>query len=214
MANQTSTVLLKAAGLVTSPNELERKDGSLIKADNIVIRRDGIIEQRRGFSLYGDALPSPGLRVKQLETYRGRILRHYSTKLQFDSNGLGRFVDFSGDYTETEVGLRMKFAESNGNLYFTTTDGIKKISARNSEDFLTVNPVSAGAVKAVDFTVRTLYTANSQSAFLPQDGAVSYRIVWGYKDLNNNLILGAPSQRVVASNPMKDLLIHDYLRLS
>lgn len=213
MANNTSTVLLKAAGLITSPNELERADGALIEAENVVIRRDGIIEQRRGFALYGDALPSPGQRVKQLTTYRNRILRHYSNKIQFDSNGLGRFVDFSGEFSETETGLRMKFAESNGNLYFTTTDGIKKISARNADDFLTTNPTSAGAVKAVDFTVRTLYTANSQSAFLPQDGAVSYRILWGYKDLNNNLILGAPSQRVVASNPMKDLLIHDYMRL-
>ena len=208
-----STILLKAVGLHTSPNELERPDGSLIQADNVLIRRDGIIEQRRGFRLYGDALPSSNLRVKQLTSYRNRIIRHFSDQLQFDSNGEGTFLDFEGSYEETQEGLRMKFIESNGNFYFTTSDGIKKISARNATDLLTVQPTNAGAIKAVDFTGRAVYTANLQSGFLPQDGAVSYRILWGYKDLNNNLLLGAPSQRVVVSNPMKDLLIRDYMRL-
>lgn len=211
MAN--STILLKAAGLHTSPNELERVDGALIQADNVIIRRDGIIEQRRGFNLYGDALPSAGLRVKQLTTYRSRILRHYSNILQYDSNGEGSFLDFDGSYSETQDGLRMKFIESNGNLYFTTADGIKKISARTAADLTTVSPISAGAVKAVDLQGRRIYTPNSQSAFLPQDAAVSYRVLWAYKDLNNNLIQGAPSQRLVVSNPMKDLLIFDYMRL-
>jgi len=208
-----STVLLKAVGLHTSPNELERPDGSLIIANNVLIRRDGIIEQRRGFQLYGDALPSPSDRVKQLTSYRTRIIRHFEDQLQFDSNGNGTFLDFEGSYTETQAGLRMKFIESNGNFYFTTSDGIKKISARNATDLLTVQPTNAGAIKAVDFTGRAVYTPNLQSGFLPQDGAVSYRIVWGYKDLNNNLLLGAPSQRVVVSNPMKDLLVRDYMRL-
>ncbi len=211
MAN--STVLLKAAGLITSPNELARDEGALIQAENVIIKRDGIIEQRRGFNLYGTPLESPGFRVKQLTTYRNRIIRHFSNKLEFDSNGIGSFLAFSGSYMETQTGLRMKFIESNGNFYFTTSEGVKKISAKTADDLLTVTPSSAGAVKAVDLFGKTIYTANSQTAFLPQDGAVSYRVVWGYKDLNSNLVLGAPSQRIVVGNPMKDLLIHDYMRL-
>lgn len=209
----SSTVLLKAAGLITSPNELARDEGALIQAENVIIKRDGIIEQRRGFNLYGSQLASPSSRVKQLTTYRNRIIRHFEDTLQFDSNGTGTFLDFVGSFMETEAGLRMKFIESNGNFYFTTSEGIKKISARSATDLLTVNPTSAGAIKAVDLYGRAIYTANSQSAFLPQDGAVSYRVVWGYKDLNSNLVLGAPSQRIVIGNPMKDLLIHDYMRL-
>ena len=147
----SQTVILNAAGLITSPNELSRDDGALIEASNILIRRDGIIEQRRGFNLYGTQLPEINERVKQLTTYRNRILRHYSNKLAFDSNGQGTFLDFAGTVLETEPGLRIKFVESNGNLYFTTADGVKKISARTADDFSTVDGfvTSAGAVKAV-----------------------------------------------------------------
>jgi hypothetical protein len=206
----SQTVILNAAGLVTSPNELSRDEGALIEASNVLIRRDGIIEQRRGYNLYGSELPLVNARVKQLTTYRNRILRHYADKLAFDSNAQGAFLDFAGSVLETETGLRMKFVESNGNLYFTTADGIKKISARTADDFSISDGFvsSSGAVKAVDVDGEIIYTPNSQSAFLPQDGAVAYRIVWAYKDLNGNLIQGAPSQRAVVGNPMIILLIH------
>lgn len=211
----SQTVILNAAGLVTSPNELSRDDGALIEASNVLIRRDGIIEQRRGYNLYGSQLPVINQRVKQLTTYRNRILRHYSDKLAFDSNNLGAFLDFAGSFLETEPGLRMKFVESNGNLYFTTASGIKKLSARNADDFTVADGfvMSAGAVKAVDVDGEIIYTPNSQSAFLPQDGAVAYRVVWAYKDINGNLIQGAPSQRAVVGNPMIQLLIRDYMRI-
>jgi hypothetical protein len=210
-----STVILKASGLQTSPNELSRDDGALIEASNIIIKRDNIIEQRRGFKAYGNQLPNTASRVKQLTTYRNRILRHYADRLQFDSNGAGTFLDFAGSYTETEIGLRMKFTESNGNFYFTTSQGIKKISARNPNDFSTVSDyiINAGAIKAVDLTGRLVQTQNSQSAWFPQDSSVAYRAVWGYKDINTNLVLGAPSQRLVVNNPMVNLLLQDYMQV-
>lgn len=209
-----SVVLLKASGLQTSPNELQRDDGALIEANNIIIKRDNIIEQRRGFKVYGRDLPGLTDRAKQLTTYRNTLIRHFQDQLQFDSDGQGAFENFVGRYLETEAGLRMKFIEASGNFYFTTSEGVKKISARNREDLFREDVISsAGAVKAVDFTVRTTYTPNQQTDFFVQDSAVSYRVVWGYKDLNNNLILGSPSQRVVASNPMIGLLLRDYTRV-
>jgi len=210
-----STVMLKASGLQTSPNELERQEGALIEAKNVIIKRDGIIEQRRGFNLYGTALPQISDRVKQLTTYRNRIIRHYNNKLQYDSDGSGTFLEFSGNIMETQEGLRMKFIESNGNFYFTTSDGIQKISAKSPNDFTSAEGYikPAGAVKALDLTGTLLYSANSQSQWFPQDSAVAYRVLWGYKDANNNLVLGAPSQREVVSNPMLDLLLQDYMRL-
>jgi len=211
----SSTVILKASGLQTSSNELDRPDGALIQASNVIIRRDNMIEQRRGIKLYGDQLPTISDRVKQLTTYRNRILRHFGETIQFDSDGSGKFQSFSGAFAETVEGLRMKFVESNGNLYFTTSQGIKKISAKSANDF-TTSPdfiVPAGAIKAVDLTGKVVYTVNSQSAWFPQDSAVAYRVVWAYKDLNNNLIPGSPSQRLVISNPMIDLLAQDYMRV-
>jgi len=156
-----------------------------------------------------------GDRAKQLTTYRNRIIRHFSETLEYDSTGSGPFFAFSGSFLETQEGLRMKFVESNGNLYFTTSQGIKKIAARTPDDFTTAPDfiTSAGAVKAVDLTGKVVYTPNSQSAWLPQDSAVAYRVVWAYKDLNANLVPGSPSQRLVISNPMLDLLLQDYMRV-
>lgn len=216
MANSSSSssAILKATGLNTSKNNLDIPDGGLSEASNVIIKRDGIIEPRRGYHLYGSQLPITTDRVKQLATYRQRILRHYSDKLAFDSDGAGEFVDFAGSYLETQTGLRMKFIESNGNFYFTTADGIKKISAKSNSDF-TSDPgfiVNAGAVKAVDLQGEIIYTPNSQSAFLPEDGAVAYRVLWSYVDVNNNLIQGTPSQREIVGNPMLELIIRDFMR--
>lgn len=210
-----STVNLKAAGLYTSPSELDRPEGSLSEASNIIIKRDGIVEQRRGFKLFGDALPSSVDRVKQLTTYRNRIIRHYSNKLQYDSTESGRFLEFAGDYSETQAGLRIKFIESNGNFYFTTSEGIKKISAKTASQFTTedgyIKP--AGAIGALDPEGEIIYVPNLQTGILPQDSVVAYRLVWNYKDANNNLITGSPSQREVVSNPQTPLMVRDYMRI-
>ena len=211
----SNILTLKAKGLNTSPNELDREEGSLIEANNIIIRRDGVIEQARGFKLWGNSLPSSTQRAKQLIAYRDRILRHYDSKLQYDTTGEGNFVDFSGSYSETETGLRLKSIEANGNLYFTSSEGIKKISAKTSDDVTqSANYITqAGGVKAVDFELDIVYTPGNTTGFLTQDSAVAYRIVWATKDKNNNLILGAPSQREIIANPLSSLLISDFARL-
>lgn len=208
-----SNAILAAAGLVTSPNQLNTQEGSLSEASNVVIKRDGIIEQRRGFSTYGDNLPSSVNRAKQITSYRQRILRHYSSKLQFDSNGVGRFVDIDGTVVETETGLRIKFVESNGNLYFTTQNGIKKLSAKDSSDLALMSIETSGIEKALDIKASTKIVDNLQSGFLPQDSTVAYRVVWNKEDRNNNLITGAPSQRAIVTLPMSQLIIRDTMRL-
>src|SRR5690606_35976978 len=55
--------------------------------------------------------------------------------------------------------------------------------------------VNSGAVKALDIEAFLDRTLGSSSGFLPVDSAVAYRVLWGYKDLNENLIIGAPSER-------------------
>lgn len=208
----SSTVILKAAGLNTSPNELSVPEGSLSDASNVLIRRDGIVEQRRGFKLYGTPGATSNDRVKQLTTYRNRIIRHITDKLQFDSDGTGTFLSFAGSFLEADPSLRMKFIESNGNLYFTSSNGIQKVSAKTADNLVTSTIVTAGAAKAIDITGSIIYTPNSQTGFLPQDSVVAYRVVWGYKDANNNLILGEPSQREIVYNHQITLMLLDYMR--
>ena len=92
-----SSVVLKAVGLITSPNQLSLPDGALSQATNVLIRRDNVVEARRGYKTYGDALPNSSDRAKQLFEYRRRIFRHFNTTLQYD-NGNGKFLDADRDW--------------------------------------------------------------------------------------------------------------------
>jgi hypothetical protein len=154
------SVTLKARGLYSYPNSLsEMPEGALTVADNVVIDRNGVIEPRRGFKQYGDELTLGIDRAKQLLTYKNRILRHFGTTLQYD-NGTGTFTSFSGSYLETETGLRLKSVEANGNLYFTTANGVKRISATSASQFSSGAGYirGAGGTAALDVNGTVNYT--------------------------------------------------------
>ena len=209
------SVNLKAVGLNRSPNPLDVPPGSLIEASNVIIKRDSIIEPRRGYPLYGTPIGTSSDRAKQLMTYKQRILRHYSNKIEFDSDGKGTFLPFCGTFLEPQTGRRIRYIEANGNFYFTTSDGIQKISAKSAADFTTACPyiTPAGGIKALDLSAMLKITPGDESSILPQDSATAYRQVWGYNDANGNLILGTPSPRAVIFNPLINLELLDFNRL-
>jgi len=188
--------LIRAAGLVTFSNELSTREGSLVVAENVNVDEQGVITGRRGFSDYGGELGSTSTRLKQILRYKERLLRHYDTTLEFD-NGSGTFTAFNGTFSELEDGLRIKFQEANGNLYFTTTDGIKKVSISNVNQLSPGLVEDAGGIKAVDTSAAVKFTVGG---FIPPKSKVAYRVVFGKRDNNNNLILGAPSARYVLTN--------------
>lgn len=192
--------LLKARGLYSFPNQLsELPEGALVKADNVNIDRNSVIEPRRGLAKFGTDMPSSDDRAKQLLAYKGRILRHFDSTLQFDSDGSGTFSSFSGSFSEVESGLRIKAIEANSNLYFTSSEGVQKISATSANEFTTASNYirNAGGVKALDVTGTIDY---STAGFFVAESKVAYRIVWGVRDTNNNLILGTPSSRLELTN--------------
>jgi hypothetical protein len=211
-----STVVLTAVGLNIQPNALSLPDGSLSEASNIIIRRDNVIEPRRGFALDGDTFGDASSRLKQLFDYKKTLLRHYANVLQFENginnDGSRHFSNFSGSYIEPQSGTRIKSIQSNGNFYFTTSDGIKKISAISPSQLSTSSGyvTQAGGVKAIDLTATLNIQQGNQTGFLPQDSTVAYRSVWGITDANNNLILGTPSQRAEVFCPLTSLLIGDF----
>lgn len=209
-----STILLKAIGLNTSPNALDIAEGSLTEAENVVISRDNVIESRRGFKLYGDALGVTADRAKQLLKYKDRILVHYDTKIAFD-DGSGDFTDFNGTFEEVDSGLRLRGTEANGNFLFTSSEGIKKISADSPSDFTSSAGyiTQAGGIKALDFTANLNIEYGNQSSFFTQDSAVAYRTLWNTIDLNDGLVPGTPSQRVEVYNPITNLLIPDFMEV-
>lgn len=262
--------VLKCSGLQTYKNRISELDaGALVKANNVVIDRDSVIESRRGFKLYGTAMASAS---KQLLVYKDRILRHYGNILQVDdgngtfstfeitrtgntnsnttisnlsstsdlfvgmsvsgtgvptsatitkilsttsvqisssatSSTVGTSLVFKYNITEASSDIRIKYVEVNGNLYFTSSKGIKKISAANAAGISSIT--DAGMAKGLDLTA----TLNSTEGFFTQDSVVGYRVVWGITDSNNNVVLGSPSQRAVLSNPIEGLLKTDFSSL-
>lgn len=188
---------LKINGLATDPNYLsEVPAGALLECSNFNVDRASVATKRRGFFLYGEAMGSSTDRAKQLMTYKGRVLRHYSDKIEWD-NGAGDFTVFSGSFFETADNIRLKYQEINGNLYFTSSDGVKKISLTSASGYSTVVVVDAGGLKALSTTGTTNY---EKPGFFSPLSKVGYRVVWGIKDANSNTILGTPSPLVTVSN--------------
>jgi hypothetical protein len=206
-----STVTLSAIGLVTQPNSLQEIEGALDVASNVIIKRDNVIESRRGFKLYGTALGNPSDRAKQLLSYKNSLIRHYGDKLDFEYNGT--FTQFAGSYLEPIAGIRVKSVEANSNFYFTTADGVKKLSAKTQDELQFATITDAGGPKALDLDADLNVDLGSATGFLPQDSAVAYRVVWGSRDANNNLVLGTPSQRVEVYNPLSALIAQDFNNL-
>lgn len=88
--------------------------------------------------------------------------------------------------------FKSRGAKANQNFYITTLNGIQKL------DSLTSDSLDAGGIKALECDTELLTT--SVNGFMQADSQVAYRIVWGYRDANNNLILGSPSQRSIVVN--------------
>lgn len=185
--------------MITSSNELSRPDGSLSKADNVIIDFDNTIQQRKGFKEYSQVF---GTSPKQLLTYKSKVITHYDKSLSFDSDNNGTFSNFTGDYSELVPGLRIKSLEANGNCYFTTSEGIKKISVKDTSELATAEIVNAGAAEAIDLSGKLIPDA---SGFLPAQSKVAYRLLFGYRDANTNLLRGVPSSRTLLTNNSKDV---------
>ncbi len=179
------SVDLKAKGLHTFENPLDLDPGSLTIALNIVADRPGTTETRRGFREYGDALVD----AQTATSYQDRLIVHDDDMLKYDSDGAGTWVAYAGTFEAPSV-YRMKFAESNKNLYFTTALGIGKLDALVSIPRQAGTPQALGGSGAV----------TGVTGYMPTNSNVAYRITYAYEDANNNLIEGAPSQRITVTN--------------
>jgi hypothetical protein len=193
---------LKIAGLFTNPNQFsEIPEGALIQADNIQIDKGSVAEPRRGQAKYGQMPSSYTGVIDALFEYNDRLLSSYNNKIAYD-NGSGTFTAYTNSYS-AQSGYRIKSTKANKNFYFTTTQNIKKISV------LTDEPISAGVPRALDASLSVV-----AGSFLPNNKSVCYRFLWGYRDANDNLLLGAPSGRAVIvheSGGTKDVSVTLYI---
>ena len=174
---------LKVKGLYLSPNDYSSvPEGALLEASNCVLDKESVLESRRGQTFYSDDaladIPT------SLFNYNDKILLYAGTSLLHD-DGTGTFTAYSGAYSPPDTGYKIRGIEANRNFYFLTSVGTKKL------DSLTGTVKNAGAPPGLDISG----TLDGLTGFLGVDSAVAYRILWGYRDANNNLIIGAPSQR-------------------
>ncbi len=140
--------------------------------------------------------------IDALFEYNDRLLSSYNNKIAYD-NGSGTFTAYTNSYS-AQSGYRIKSTKANKNFYFTTTQNIKKISV------LTDEPISAGVPRALDAVLST----TGSGGFLDNDSSVCYRFLWGYRDANDNLLLGSPSGRATithASGGKKDVSVTLYI---
>lgn len=183
----------KVRGEYTYPSDFsEIPDGGLIDSLNVNVDRDSIAEPRRGMNTYKAFSATAEDRGKQLLEFQDTLIANYGSSLSRD--GSNPFTAISGTYETPDFGgayrPKMKSIEANQNFYFTSKSGIKKMTG------IATTPVNAGAPRGLDMTLSLAGTPG----FMPDDSQVAYRIIWGYKDANNNLILGAPSGRYVIAN--------------
>lgn len=186
-------MILAVKGLHSNNNELSAAPvGALKTADNLVVNRDSVAECRRGFDRLAFTLPSLSDRADKLFEYQNTLLPHYDTSnlAYYDSNK--GVVNYLGSYQHPDPNMaRIKSAEANQNLYFTTSQGVAKL------DSVTSQPTQAGMFKGLDILASAHTNA---SGFMANNTQVAYRMLWGITDANDNLILGYPSQQSILSN--------------
>lgn len=181
------TVDLQPVGLWTYPNPLSAvPKGALTIAENLVIDRPHVLEPRRGINPIGPVFTA---NVNKLYGFQNQVIASYSNKLAYYSSDFLVRTDYSGTYSPPVGAITIHSALANKNIYFTTSTGVQKL------DSITGNITFAGAPAGLDGSGTT-----TGVGWFSDQTQVAYRILFGYTDANGNLILGAPSQRIVVSN--------------
>lgn len=183
MAQDTIT---KCLGLVTQYNSLSIAPGALSQADDCVITRENIIQNRRGHAEYGSLANTP----MQLMNYMSRVIAHHSSTLSYD-NGSGTFSNYTGTY-DAPANSKMHGVEAVSNLYITTSKGVKVLT-----DIIGTEARSAGAPRSLD---PSYSIAAGTTGFLGTTAQCAYRVVIKRTDSNGNVLYGYPSTRIVAYN--------------
>lgn len=180
-------------GLYLQANSLSVPDGAMEKASNVVISKDRVAQKTRGFYTY--FTPSSGT-MNNLFLYQDRMIVVYGTKSSYltESGSSPNEVATETAHTGATVAVtgtrRSRSMQANKNLYFTTDNGIIKLEAYNSA--LRKSGIPPAIDLSAQFGVDGVIAANSQT---------SWRIVFGRRDANGNLLLGAPSDVITLSNP-------------
>lgn len=177
--------ITRCLGLITQYNPLEVQPGALARANDCVITRENVLQDRRGYGPYGTLSGN----VLQYMTYGNRVIAHDGASIYYD-DGSGTFAAYSGSYM-SPAGVKIRFSEAFSNLYVTSTVGIRVFT-----DIAGTAARNAGSPRSLDPSI----ALSGSSGFLATGMQSAYRVVIKRTDANGNVIFGYPSTREVISN--------------
>lgn len=187
-------VTLKVSGLWTYEDVFSAvPEGSLSVAKNVVIDQKNLVSPRRGYQSLPIGLSGGGdinfTNGQSLFEFNGYTHYHRASGEFYYWDG-AEWVAYAGTFVKPGTTNRSRSAIANKNFYITSNNGVQKITTLGG------SIVDSGARPGYAPTA-TVTTAGTGSLFTATSDGVAYRIVWGYKDANMNLVLGAPSNRTV-----------------
>ncbi len=155
----------------------------------------GITTTRRGFDFYSSQqFTVTGGYITKLFVYADTLYASFNGGQFAQDDGSGTWTTYGSGFTMLPPsGGFLHQMLAGGNSYFTTSNGIYKLSGVNS-----TAPIQAGAPPALD--TQTFVSSVISSGFLNAKSQCAYSIVWGYTDEENLQIVGAPSTPAYALN--------------
>jgi hypothetical protein len=180
---------LGAQGLYLDGNPLTAPKGSFLQADNVAVRRPGVIESFPGRvnlgGTFGDASAA-----EKLTFYKETLIAARANDVLTRHDGSSTYTNYAGTYARPDTDARVHFAEAAQNLFFTTEVGPYRLDA------VAGTPVLAGEPQALESKL----ALTGGSGFMPTNSQVAYRHLWATKDVYGRLIRGAPSGRTSIHN--------------
>lgn len=206
-----SELVKGCGGLWTSVGEFSTPPNAQAEAVNCVITDQGIIEPRKGMLLDAtwdsETAAAPAECGGLWKLYDGRFVTHAGGVGlgTFYSNGVSSMTAMTTEQTTTtypfrKVGLAVAGAPFVQNWYFATNGGLFYV---DSGDWTVLKPAGIRSPAPPDVIVDTGAAAAGRWDWAGDDDTVpnakaAYRVVWGRKDANGRVMLGAPSGREIA----------------
>lgn len=181
-------------GLFAQANSFGVPQGAMEIAKNVVINDDNVITKMRGFYRYFS--PAEADVLSNLFFYQNRLLAVYNDFISYftdtgtSPNKTGIETILTGSAFTITSPRKSRSVQESGNLYWTTDNSIFKLDKFNG------SVIQAGASPGLDIR-GNLFSANGP---ILDDTQFGVRAVFGRKDANGNVTLGAPSDILLLTN--------------
>ena len=176
------------AGLFTDPHASKAPPGALRIAQNVVIRRDGIIQPRPGFEYNKATYGTED--IYRAISFKGDIVLYTSKPtLRWHSNA-SEILNEAGAALSPIAG-EFRGCESRNNLYLPFSDGVRKLTGA-----LDAVAENAGAPSTGSFEAGTA----SAGTAIANNSIVRYRAVIKRTDNNGVIVRGVPSSSMMYIN--------------